>query len=174
MNGQKPNVFMPALIGGAVAGILSGIPVLNCLCCLWIIGGAILASYLAAKDSPVSLKAGDGAVVGAFTGIFAAFIRLFLSIPFRAVEFALFRKIMERLSEYVPETPSEWKDVFSLGEGPISMAGLLLGLVLSAAIFAVLGALGGIIGMALFGKKTQPPGQGTKNETPQDAGHRQS
>jgi hypothetical protein len=174
MNGQKPNVFMPALVGGAVAGILSGIPLLNCLCCLWIIGGAILASYLAVKDSTVSLKASDGAVVGAFTGIFAAFIRLFLSIPFRAVEFALFRKIMERLSEYVPETPSEWKDIFSLGAGPISMAGLLLGLVLSAAIFAVLGALGGIIGMALFGKKTAPPGQGTKNETSQDAGHRQS
>jgi uncharacterized protein YqgC (DUF456 family) len=174
MNGQKPNVFMPALVGGAVAGILSGIPVLNCLCCLWIIGGAILASYLAAKDSPVSLKAGDGAVIGAFTGIFAALIRVFLSIPFRAVEFALFQKIMERLSEFVPEATSEWKDIFSLGAGPISMAGLLLGLVLSAAIFAVLGALGGIIGMALFGKKTPSPGQGTKNETPQDAGHRQS
>lgn len=165
---------MPALVGGAVAGILSGIPLVNCLCCLWIIGGAMLASYLAVKDSSVSLKAGDGAVVGAFTGIFAAFIRLFLSIPFRSVEFALFRKIMERLSEFVPETTSEWKDIFSLGAGPISMAGLLLGLVLSAALFAVLGALGGIIGMALFGKKTAPPGQGTKNETPQDAGHRQS
>jgi hypothetical protein len=174
MNGQKPNVFMPALIGGAVAGILSGIPLLNCLCCLWIIGGAILASYLAVKDSSVSLKASDGAVVGAFTGIFAAFVRLFLSIPFRAVEFALFRKIMERLSEFVPEATSEWKDIFSLGAGPISIAGFLLGLLFSAAIFALLGALGGIIGMALFGKKTPPAGQGIKNETPQDAGHSQS
>jgi len=174
MNGQKPNVFMPALIGGAVAGILSGIPLVNCLCCLWIIGGAILASYLAAKDSPVSLKAGDGAVIGAFAGIFAAFVRVFMSLPFRATELALFRKIMERLSEYVPETPAEWKDMFSFGSGPISLAGLLLGLFLSAAIFAILGALGGIIGMALFGKKPAPPGEGTKIETPQDPGHRQS
>jgi hypothetical protein len=174
MNGAKPNLFVPALIGGAVAGILSGIPFVNCLCCLWIIGGAILASYLLAKDSPVALKAGEGAIVGAFAGIFAAFIRSFLSIPFRAVEFAFFQKIMERLSEYVPEASGEWKDAFSLGAGPISIAGFFLGLVISAAIFAALGALGGIIGMALFGKKTATPGQGTKNETSQDTGHRQS
>jgi hypothetical protein len=138
MNGQKPNVFRPALIGGAVAGILSGIPLVYCLCCLWIIGGAILASYLSAKDSPVSLRAGDGAVVGAFTGIIAALIRLFLSIPFRHVDFALLRKIMERLSEFVPEASSEWKDFLSQGAGPISVTELLLGLLFSTAIFAVL------------------------------------
>jgi hypothetical protein len=174
MNGPKPSLLVPALIGGAVAGILSGIPFVNCLCCLWIIGGAILASYLLAKDSTVTLRAGDGAIVGAFAGIFAAFIRLFLSIPFRAVEFAFFQKIMERLSEYMPGAPGEWKDAFSLGAGPISIAGFFLGLVISAAIFAVLGALGGIIGMALFGKKTPPPAQGTKNEASQDTGHSQS
>jgi hypothetical protein len=173
MNGQKPNVFMPALIGGVVAGILSGSP-LFCLCCLWIIGGASLASYLAAKDSPVSLKAGDGALVGAFTGIFAAVIQAVVSIPFQAFNLGLLRKLMERLAEYSPNLPSGWDKWYSGGSGPFSLAWFLFGLVVSAAIFAVLGALGGIIGMALFGKKTPPPGQGIKNETPQDAGHSQS
>ena len=64
MSNQKPGMFVPALIGGAVAGVLSGLPFFNCLCCIWIIGGAMLASYLLSKDSPVSLSAGDGAIVG--------------------------------------------------------------------------------------------------------------
>lgn len=174
MNGQKPSPMVPALIGGAVAGVLSGIPIVNCLCCLWIIGGAMLASYLLAKDSPISLSSGDGALVGAFSGIFAALIRVFLSIPFRTVEFALVRKVIDRFSEFVPEAPSEWKDAFNLGMGPLSLAGILLGLLFSAAVFAALGALGGIIGVSLFGKKTPPPAAGSKNETPQNAGHSQS
>ncbi|MDH4197957.1 MAG: hypothetical protein OEW05_11145, partial [Candidatus Aminicenantes bacterium] len=72
MTDQRPQVILPALIGGVVAGVLSGIPFLNCLCCLWIIGGAMLAAHLLARESPVSLTAGDGAVVGVLTGIFAA------------------------------------------------------------------------------------------------------
>jgi hypothetical protein len=173
MNGPKPGLLRPALIGGAVAGILSGSP-LFCLCCLWIIGGAILASYLVAKDSPVSLKAGDGALIGAFTGIFAAIIRAIVSLPFQAFNVALLRKFMERLAEFAPEMPAGWDTWFNRGAGPFSIAWFLLELVFWAAIFAVLGALGGIIGMALFGKKTPPPAQGTKNETSQDTGHRQS
>ncbi len=174
MNGQKANVLVPALIGGAVAGVLSGSP-LFCLCCLWIIGGAILASYLAAKDSPVSLRSSDGALVGAFTGVFAAIIQAFVSIPFQVFNLGLLRKIMERMAEYSQNMPSGWEKWFSRGEGgPFSVAWFLLGLVFNAAVFAALGALGGIIGMALFGKKAMPPGQGTTNETSQDPSHRQS
>ena len=60
MSEQRPSMFVPALIGGRVAGVLSAIPFINCLCCLWIIGGAMLAAHLLAKDSVVPLNAGDG------------------------------------------------------------------------------------------------------------------
>ena len=43
MNPQRPEYLRPALIAGAVAGLLSGLPVVsagNCICCLWIFGGA--------------------------------------------------------------------------------------------------------------------------------------
>ena len=78
-------MFVPALIGGVVAGVLSGIPLLNCLCCLWIIGGAMLSSYLLAKNSPVALSAGDGAIVGAFSGIIAAVVVAILLIYFLVI-----------------------------------------------------------------------------------------
>jgi hypothetical protein len=46
--------------------------------------------------------------------------------------------------------------------GGFSLAGFFLGLFISAAIFAVLGVLGGVIGVSLFGRKktaTPPPAQ---------------
>ena len=48
---------MPALLGGLFIGVLSALPVVqicNC-CCLWIIGGGLLAAYLQQQNQPVSL-----------------------------------------------------------------------------------------------------------------------
>jgi len=160
MNGQKTNVFMPALVGGVAAGILSGIPVLNCLCCLWIIGGAMLAAYLLSKDSPLPLSSGDGALVGAFAGVIAAAVDSLLSIPFQALNAAFLNRVFEQLAEYNKEFQSNWSSWINRSAGPFSVAWFFLGLVISAAIFAVLGALGGIIGIALFGKKAPTPPRG--------------
>ena len=158
MTDQRPQMMVPALIGGVVAGVLSGVPLLNCLCCLWIIGGAMLAVHLLARESPVSLTAGDGAVVGVLTGIIAAVTDSLVGIPLRAVNLALARRFLERLSEFAGEgMPSGWESWLEQdiqGPGP---AWFLLGLLISAAIFAALGALGGVLGASLFGKKTAAP-----------------
>ena len=81
MNNQRPGMLMPALVGGAVAGVLSGIPFVNCLCCLWAIGGGMLAAHMLTKDSPIALTTGDGAIVGIFSGIVATIVDFFVSIP---------------------------------------------------------------------------------------------
>ena len=156
MNGQRPSLFTPALIGGAAAGFLSAIPFLNCLCCLWIIGGAALAAFIWAKDSPVPLTSGDGALVGAFAGLTAAVIDSLVSIPFAAMNAALFRRVFERLAEYTSEMPAGWEQWFNRGVGPFSIAWFFVVLVITAVIFAVLGTLGGVIGISLFGKKRPP------------------
>ncbi len=173
MNDQRPGMFVPALIGGAVAGILSGIPFVNCLCCLWIIGGAMLAAYLLTKDSPVVLSAGDGAIVGIFTGIVAAFVEVIISIPFKAVTDKFMRNMIDRFSEYYDEMPQGWESWFEGGAFDASFVWTIIGLVISAVIFAALGALGGIIGISLFGKKTTQRIQGAV-DVPKDSGDRQS
>jgi hypothetical protein len=157
MNEQRPSMLTPALLGGAVAGILSGLPFLNCLCCFWIIGGAMLAAYLLAKESPVSLKAGDGAVVGALAGISAAVVNALIGIPLRGLNLAVMRRMFERLSEFADEMPAGWEDWINRSAGGFSVAMFFLRLFLSAAIFAAVGALGGIIGASLFGRKAQSP-----------------
>lgn len=172
MSDQKPGMLMPALIGGACAGLLSGIPLLNCLCCLWIIGGAVLASYLLTKDSPVALSAGDGAIVGVFTGIVAAVVDRVISIPLYSLNKEFMRKIMETISEYTEEMPSGWESLFETGAIGASISMFMLSLVISAIVFAALGALGGIIGISLFKKKSPPSTQGVSNVS-QDPSDRQ-
>ncbi len=157
---QKPRMFMPALIGGAVAGILSGVPFINCLCCIWIIGGAILSAYLLSKDSSVALSAGDGAIVGVFTGIIAAVVDFIVSIPFSAMSSEFTRNIMEKLADYAEEMPSGWENLLEKGGVERSIPMLMLGFVISVIIFSVLGALGGIIGISIFKKKTSQNNQG--------------
>lgn len=173
MSDQKPAMLMPALIGGAAAGLLSGIPLLNCLCCLWIIGGAILASFLLIKDSPVTLTAGDGAIVGVFTGIVAAIVEAIISIPLQPLNKEFARKMMETISEYTEEMPSWWESWFETGAAGASLSMFMLGLAISAVVFAALGALGGIIGISLFKKKTPSKPQGV-SDVSQDTGNRQS
>jgi hypothetical protein len=156
MNKQRPRMLTPALTGGAVAGILSGLPFLNCLCCFWIIGGAMLAAYLLAKESPISITAGDGALVGALAGISAAVVDSLVGIPLAGIKLAVMRRMFERLAEFANEMPSGWESWLDRSVGGFSVALFFIGLFFSAAVFAAVGALGGVIGASLFGRKPQP------------------
>lgn len=171
MTNQRPSMFMPALIGGGLAGILSGIPIINCLCCLWIIGGAMLAAYLLTKDSKILLTSGDGAIVGAFAGIIAAVVDFFVSIPFQAMSEDIFKNILERFSEYADEMPQGWEHFMEGGAFESSMAMNILGLLIAAVVFSILGALGGILGISLFGKKLYPPQANVTIDVPKEDSH---
>ena len=140
MANQKPGMFVPALIGGVVAGVLSGIPRVSCLCCLWIIGGAFLAAYLLAKDSPVALTAGDGAIVGIFTGIVAAIVDSLVSIPFQPINSQFVQRFMEGLAEYTEDMPQGWENFLEKGAFEPSAAMFMIGLLISVVIFSLLGA----------------------------------
>lgn len=156
---QRPEYFRPALIAGIIAGILSGLPFIgigNCACCLWIIGGAALAAKMLSAAAPGPLATSDGAVVGALTGIIAAVVDALISIPLRPLSMGLTRRLLEKASELGGQMPSGLQDMFNQAGGAFSPGWFLLGLLVSAAVFAAVGALGGIIGLSLFGKKRQP------------------
>lgn len=157
MNQQRPEYLVPALIGGAVAGVLTGIPFVNCLCCLWVVGGAVLAANLLAKNTPGPLTSGDGAIVGALAGIVAAVVDALMKIPFRAVNLGLARQILDRMSGVVEDWPSGWEKWLQGSTEGVTAAWFIMGLFIGAVIYAVFGLLGGIIGVSLFRRKTAPP-----------------
>lgn len=153
---DKAGFFIPALVGGAVAGVLTGIPLINCLCCLWIIGGGVIAAYFLNKESHKPITTGDGAIVGVFAGIVAAVIDFLISIPLAPISNAFFRNMMERFAEYAEEMPAAWDSWLERGFTESTIPMMLFGMVINAVIFSVLGALGGIIGVSMFKKKQRP------------------
>ncbi|MCX6572453.1 MAG: hypothetical protein NTX99_00530 [Candidatus Aminicenantes bacterium] len=159
MDPKKPDYFRPALVAGAVAGLLSGLPLIgmgNCICCLWIVGGAAMAVKLLAAATPTLLTAGDGAMVGALTGITAAVVDAVVSLPLRSFNLGLARRFLDKAVELGGDLPSGLDDIVN-NSGVFSPGWFLLGLLISAAVFAVMGVLGGVIGVSLFAKKALPP-----------------
>jgi hypothetical protein len=110
-----------------------------------------------AAASPVLLTTGDGAIVGALTGIVAAVVDALISIPLRPFSLGLARRILDKAGELGGQMPSGIQDALNRSGGFLSPGWFLLGLLVSAAVFAAAGAIGGIIGLSLFGKKGQPP-----------------
>jgi len=162
-------MLMPALIGGILSGMLTAIPFINCLCCLWVIGGGLLASYLLSKESPDSLTTGDGAIVGVFAGIIGSVVDTIISIPFDAMmrNSEFMRAILDRVTEYAQDLPAGMEGWLESGPfgGSFSIAWTLLGLVISMVIFSAFSALGGIIGISIFKKKPDPNRQ-SNNDVP--------
>src|SRR5687768_9838442 len=72
-----PSRLQPALFGGLFIGVLSALPfisALNACCCLWVIAGGVLTTYLLQEGSPVPVTAGPAAVSGLIAGAIGAVI----------------------------------------------------------------------------------------------------
>src|SRR5689334_7633948 len=67
--------LQPALLGGLVIGVLSTLPFvsrLNACCCLWVIVGGVLTTYLLQERLPHPVTAGEAAVTGLLAGVVGA------------------------------------------------------------------------------------------------------
>jgi hypothetical protein len=164
MEERKPELMMPALIAGALAGLLASLPGTNLCCCLWPLGGGVLAVFLLQKDMRSLLTGGDGAVLGALTGLAAALVRSLLLIPLQRLnmmflEKFIFPTLLEWIEQSGQQPPAQLTELMQGDVPSLTVPGFFLDLLMTAAVFAGLGALGGIIAASLSKKKTPPPGQ---------------
>lgn len=138
--------LVPALIGGLILGVLCAIfvvipvPLVGLCCCVWAIGGGVLAVMIYVKKSPTRVSVGDGSMIGAMTGVIGGVIYFVLANT-------IFGLIIG-----VAKFESQFKATGV--EMPMSGFALILIFTLLTAIF--LGALavgGGALGIPIFEKR---------------------
>jgi len=168
MNTGKPSFVPSALAGGLLLGVFSGIPVLNCLncaCCLMVIVGGLLSSYLYLRQYPDSLPPmtyGDGAILGILTGIFGTVFWTFIHVSFMFLKqlMGISMAGAEMLRDIIsnPDIPPEVRELLQdiLGEyvssGAVSPVFLVISIMFMAVISIIFASIGSIIGVALFQK----------------------
>jgi hypothetical protein len=162
---QAPKL-QPALFGGLFIGVLSALPLIsigNC-CCLWVIGGGVLATYLMQQNHPYAVTAADGALVGLLAGLIGGVVGTILSIPIEMMMGPVQRQLMERILSSNPDIPAETRSMLEhMNGGAVATA---FKLVFSVLIGLVFGMLGGLLGVALFKKNAPPPPPGTVEVLP--------
>jgi hypothetical protein len=83
---------------------------------------------------------------------------------------AFLRNFVDRLSRFAEQMPSQWRDLLERRTPRGFSPGLFfLDLFVTAAIFAVLGVLGGVIGVSIFGRKKAPAPPAAPQGSPPDA-----
>jgi hypothetical protein len=153
--------LQPALLGGLFIGVLSALPVIsigNCLCCMWVIGGGMLAAYLLQQNQITPIAASDGAVVGVLAGLAGAVVSLIISIPIGLLFGPIQADVMQRIVSSTGDMPPEVRAAIENMQqsGGFSIIGILGGFVVMLFVGVIFGSLGGLLG-ALFFKKDAPP-----------------
>jgi hypothetical protein len=150
-----------------VAGVLSALPIIyvgNACCCLWIVGGGILAAYLLQQNQSAPITPGDGALVGLLAGIIGAFVTFLVSIPIDIVTAPFERQMMSRIMDMAGNMPPDLREVLENARNQQEGAGMvglmirrILGLMLSLVVGSTFSTIGGLLGAVLFAKRL-PPG----------------
>jgi hypothetical protein len=166
---EKPKKLMPALYGGIIMGVISGIPflnLLNCCCCAGVLLGGALAVFFYKndlKEGMPPLTSGDAIELGALAGVIGAVIGSILTAGFlAAIGNVSGEAIMSFMEGFKDQMPPGTLDEM---QRKIETGGLsILQFVMSLVVDTVFGLLGGLIGYAIFKPKpqmlnTQPPAQ---------------
>jgi len=157
---SAPLKLQPALYGGLFIGVLSALPIVslgNCLCCMWVVGGGVLATYLMQQNHPSPVASADGALAGLLAGVIGGVIGSLLAIPIQMmmgpVQQRIFEQILANSQDMPPESKAMLENMATRG-GSAMMFGIQL--VIMVCVGAIFGMLGGLLGVALFKKKDQP------------------
>lgn len=160
-----PNKSQSILLAGAAIGvaapILGLIPgVGSCLACIAYILAGLLAVWHYTDRHHLTITGGQGAGLGALAGIVAMAIASILGFLFMSIGLTPpWREAFEEQLDASGMDPAQIDQFMEMASSPLFIVGfILLGLV----IYAIMGALGGVIGASVFKK-----GDGFFDERPE-------
>ena len=149
-----------AFWGGLFIGVLSALPLvasLNACCCLWVITGGVLSTYLMQANIARPVVASEGAVAGALAGALGAVVSTIIA---GAIDLARGRApagVVDELLESGVNFPPEFVALLERVRELPAAFWYLAPLVLALFVFPIFGMLGGLLGVAIFRKSAPPP-----------------
>jgi hypothetical protein len=155
---MSPPKLQPALLGGLFAGVLSALPFVgaaNC-CCVWIIGGGLMAAYIMQANHPLPVKLGDGVVVGFLAGI----VTVLVAFAATTLLHALLGPVLPGLGggetfRSRRDMPPEVREVMrNIGPQTLSILAGTVGTI----VVMVFSTVGGFFGALIF-RKSGPPAE---------------
>jgi hypothetical protein len=155
MERTAPGFWIPALIGGAGFGVLSGLPVVSCGCCAFALGAGFLGAFLYSKECrkvDFPFNAAGGAKIGLIAGVAHGIVQWIIGTVVNRLmgsEQALEDAIAQIESN--PDIPPETADLIIRGVEFMSGAGAVIVFLAIGIVFAL---IGGLIGGAIF--KVEP------------------
>ncbi len=146
----------PALLAGIIMGVTSALPYLNCCCWLWVVGAGVLAVYLLRLETTAEISASMGAKLGFLTGILGAIFWQILDLPISYISGPERVQQLQELFKSVKDLPPESAQVLDwivdLLHNPFNPFLLLIGILSKLCIGGVFTTVGGLLGVAFFGK----------------------
>jgi hypothetical protein len=133
--------------------VLSALPIVNLAncCCLWIVGGGVLAGYLAQQGSATSLTPTRGAVVGLLAGVVGAFVWLVVAMALDLVLAPLQEQMVANVLRSAADMPPEVRQWLELmndrTSAPFRLAAGFVFQLFAGAVFAT---IGGLLAAAFF------------------------
>jgi hypothetical protein len=161
---RSPSILKPASIGGGLAGLVGGLPIigaLNCACCALVVGGGFLASFLFSRTcqgAGVAFRAGTGAKVGALAGLFYAVVHGVVGSLFQLA----FRTDPEEILAQMEQggLPPEYLETAeSIVRFLTSSGGMVAGFIGLLVVGVIFSTIGGLIGGAAFKVEPAPPAE---------------
>ena len=158
--------LQPALLGGLFIGVLSALPVVglaNC-CCIWIIGGGMLAAYLDQQGNPAPTTPMRGAIAGALAGAVGALVWVLTATMLDAVLIPIQQRLIAELLS--SDLPGEARDLLeAIAARERSALTYFFGFAFMLVLGSAFSALGGVLG-AIYFRNDVPPALGGPIQPP--------
>lgn len=163
---EKPGKLVPAIYGGVIIGVISGIPFLNfinCLCCAGVLLGGFLAVFFYKNDltAQTPLTNSDALSVGALAGFFGAIISTLLSAVLiysvgnlaGEAMYDLVEGLYDKMGILDQMSPDQLEQLETMKASELSPFSILSTFIL----YPLFGLLGGLIGYAMYKPKPGAP-----------------
>jgi hypothetical protein len=144
----------PAVIGGAVLGLLSVIPIVNWVnfcCCLWAIVGGLLAAQLYIKNSPTQVSVGEGAIVGAIAGVVGGAIYVIIGLPVNLLTGRAVAELFINLASNIDARQADLLRQQMLT--PQNIVGEIVRGFIGAIFLVIFSTVGGLLAIPIFEKR---------------------